>query len=273
MFNDSLYALHKLVEIFHTATPKTSINPFLSLTELLPLLHSISLRNTAPKPVSPPVAPRVLNVTPLSPVPDIIPVLLTHLSITPSPAIPPPKMGAQPTQRVLHPSNLVSHAKVVPSMELIPKPEYSTPPTILTTINNTISTTGTPIVAPAKIIPTPVSHPNLCQFKRYPITIRPTRYTYSTRSRYSQVTNFRALTKPPTQRSKFNGALYVERHLLCRIMASAAEIGGVSHNCQISAPLRIMLQKIRHPQPPSLVQIDNSTVVGFINSTIKIKRI
>ena len=57
-------------------------------------------------------------------------------------------------------------------------------------------------------------------------------------------------------------------------MASAAEaeIGVVFYNCQTSVPLRITLQELGHPQPPTPIQTDNSTAVGFANSTIKIKR-
>ena len=81
-------------------------------------------------------------------------------------------------------------------------------------------------------------------------------------------------TKPPTQQPKRNGALHVECRLLRRIMASAAEaeIAGVFRNCQTSVPIRTTLQELCHPQPPTLIQMDNSTAAGFANSTIKIKR-
>ena len=55
-------------------------------------------------------------------------------------------------------------------------------------------------------------------------------------------------------------------------MASAAEAGGVFHNCQTSVPIRTTLQELGHSQPPTPIQTDNSTTVGFANSTIKIKR-
>ena len=57
-------------------------------------------------------------------------------------------------------------------------------------------------------------------------------------------------------------------------MASAAEaeIGGVFHNCQNSVPIRTTLQELGYPQPPTPIQTDKSTVAGFANSTIKIKR-
>ena len=81
-------------------------------------------------------------------------------------------------------------------------------------------------------------------------------------------------TKPSTQQPKLNGTLHVECRLLRHIMASAteAEIGNVFHNCQTLVLLRIILQKLGDPQPPTPTQTDKSTGVDFANSTIKIKR-
>ena len=57
-------------------------------------------------------------------------------------------------------------------------------------------------------------------------------------------------------------------------MASAAEaeIGGIFHNRQSAVPLRHTLIEMGHPQPPTLIQTDNSTALGYVNSSIKIKR-
>ena len=58
-------------------------------------------------------------------------------------------------------------------------------------------------------------------------------------------------------------------------MASAAEaeIGGIFHNGQSAVPLRHALIEMGHPQPPTLMQTDNFTALGFVNSSNKIKRI
>ena len=36
--------------------------------------------------------------------------------------------------------------------------------------------------------------------------------------------------------------------------------------------IRTTLEELGHPQPPTPVQVDNTTAHGFVNDTIKIKR-
>ena len=57
-------------------------------------------------------------------------------------------------------------------------------------------------------------------------------------------------------------------------MASAAEAEYVSLflNGQAAVPIRTTLIEIHHPQPPTLIQVDNSTAVGIANKSIKQKR-
>ena len=54
-------------------------------------------------------------------------------------------------------------------------------------------------------------------------------------------------------------------------MASAAEaeLGGLFLNCQEAVPVRITLEEMGHPQPPTPVQVDNSTALGIATGTIK----
>ena len=54
-------------------------------------------------------------------------------------------------------------------------------------------------------------------------------------------------------------------------MASAAEaeLGALFLNCQEAVPIRITLEEMGHPQPPTPVQVDNSTTLGIATSTIK----
>ena len=56
-------------------------------------------------------------------------------------------------------------------------------------------------------------------------------------------------------------------------MGSAAEVEIASAfvNYQDAIPIRNTLIELNHPQPPTPVQVDNSTVVGFINKEIKQK--
>ena len=57
-------------------------------------------------------------------------------------------------------------------------------------------------------------------------------------------------------------------------MASAAEAeyGALLLNGQAAVPIRTTLIEMHHPQPPTSIQVDNSTAVGIINKSIKQKR-
>ena len=54
-------------------------------------------------------------------------------------------------------------------------------------------------------------------------------------------------------------------------MASAAEaeLGALFLNCQEAVPVYIMLEEMVHSQPPTPVQVDNSTALGIATGTIK----
>ena len=57
-------------------------------------------------------------------------------------------------------------------------------------------------------------------------------------------------------------------------MASAAEAeyGALFLNGQAAVPIRTTLIEMHHPQPPTPIQVDNSTAVGISNKSIKQKR-
>ena len=54
--------------------------------------------------------------------------------------------------------------------------------------------------------------------------------------------------------------------------AAEAEIGAGYMTSQDSIPIRTTLEEMDHPQPPTPIQVDNTTAVGFANKTIKQKR-
>ena len=62
--------------------------------------------------------------------------------------------------------------------------------------------------------------------------------------------------------------------ILRNIMASAAEAyyGALFLNGQAAVPIRTTLIEMHHPQPPTPIQVDNSTAVGIANKRIKQKR-
>jgi hypothetical protein len=73
---------------------------------------------------------------------------------------------------------------------------------------------------------------------------------------------------------KVNGPIHVTAKILRNVMGSAAEaeIGASYVNGQEAIPLRTALEELGHPQPPTPMQVDNTTAVGFANDTIKQKR-
>ena len=50
--------------------------------------------------------------------------------------------------------------------------------------------------------------------------------------------------------------------------AAEAETAGVYHNAQMALPIRVVLQALNHPQPPTPIKTENSTANGFIHDNI-----
>ena len=71
-----------------------------------------------------------------------------------------------------------------------------------------------------------------------------------------------------------NGALLNTSKIMRNVMSSAAEAecGSLFNNTKDAVPLRITLHEMGHPQPPTPVQVDNSTAAGFANKKINQKR-
>ena len=57
-------------------------------------------------------------------------------------------------------------------------------------------------------------------------------------------------------------------------MSSSGETEAASAylNCKAALPLRIALEKMGHPQPPTPVIIDNTTAIGLSTATMTPKR-
>ena len=64
-----------------------------------------------------------------------------------------------------------------------------------------------------------------------------------------------------------NGFIFIMCKILRNIMASAAEAkyGALLLNGQSAVPIRTTLIEMHHPQPPTPIQVDNSTAVGIAN--------
>ena len=79
--------------------------------------------------------------------------------------------------------------------------------------------------------------------------------------------------KPPTLPTN-NEAIHTLCHIIKTVMSSAAvaKIGATFLNAKDALPIRTTLEELGHPQPPTPMQVDNTTAVGFANNTIKQKR-
>ena len=71
-----------------------------------------------------------------------------------------------------------------------------------------------------------------------------------------------------------NGPVLVSSKIIKETVSSAAEaeLAALYHNGQDAYPLRIALEELNHPQPPTPIQTDNSTASGLANDTLKQKR-
>ena len=68
-----------------------------------------------------------------------------------------------------------------------------------------------------------------------------------------------------------NGAILTNAAIIKNVMASAAEaeIGALYLNAREAAYLRQILVEMGHPQPPTSIQTDNTTVEGPVNHKIQ----
>ena len=60
------------------------------------------------------------------------------------------------------------------------------------------------------------------------------------------------------------------RHVLAS--APEAEIAALFNVAQLIIPIRIALQEMGHPQPPTPIQTDNSLAESFTSATVKQRR-
>ena len=77
------------------------------------------------------------------------------------------------------------------------------------------------------------------------------------------------ITPPP-----INGAIHTPCNIMKMVLSSAAEaeLGALFYNAKDAAWLRIILEEMGHPQPPTPIQTDNLCAAGILNNTVKQKR-
>ena len=71
--------------------------------------------------------------------------------------------------------------------------------------------------------------------------------------------------------TKLNGTIHVISTILKFIATSAAEaeLGALFVNAKEGRVIRLILQELGHPQPPTLIHCNNSTTTGIANNTVK----
>jgi hypothetical protein len=71
-----------------------------------------------------------------------------------------------------------------------------------------------------------------------------------------------------------NGPVHTECRIMKHVLASAAEAecGALHHNASEACGIRTALHEMGHPQPPTSIQVDNSTAAGIANQTVKQRR-
>ena len=80
--------------------------------------------------------------------------------------------------------------------------------------------------------------------------------------------------KPPTTDPNPNGVITCLAKIINTIMSSAmeAEVAVAYENAREACPIRVTLEELGNKQPPTPIQVDNATAVGFANGTMKHKR-
>jgi hypothetical protein len=90
---------------------------------------------------------------------------------------------------------------------------------------------------------------------------------------HSHASSYFFLSRTPCNGSpiQINGAVHVTCTILKLVAASVAteELGALFLNAQETKVIRLVLEELGHPQPPTPIHIDNTTTVGIVNNTIK----
>ena len=79
---------------------------------------------------------------------------------------------------------------------------------------------------------------------------------------------------PPREDPPKNGLIHALATIIKAVVGSAmeAEIAAAYENAKQACPIRITLEEMGHPQPPTPMKVDSATAVAFANDTMKFKR-
>ena len=72
----------------------------------------------------------------------------------------------------------------------------------------------------------------------------------------------------------YNGSILNVAQIIKAVMSSAAEaeLGALFINAREAVHIRNILEEMGHPQPPTPIQVDNSTAEGVVNNKVQPKR-
>ena len=70
---------------------------------------------------------------------------------------------------------------------------------------------------------------------------------------------------------KRNGMIYALAKIMQNVISLAmeAEVGAAFLTAKEARDMRVSLKEMGHPQPPTLLMVENQTAVGFVNDQIK----
>ena len=78
----------------------------------------------------------------------------------------------------------------------------------------------------------------------------------------------------PDWNNPFNSPFHVVAKILNMITSSdmETEVAATFYNAKEALPFRVNLTEMGHPKPPTPMEVDNETSIGFLKSTMKQKR-
>ncbi len=126
------------------------------------------------------------------------------------------------------------------------------------------------------------------QFLEYAVSQEDAVVTYMARNMVLAIHSDASYLSKPKARSRVGGQHFLSRDepfppnngavlnissILRAVMSSAAEakLGAFFINAKAAIPIRQTLQELGHKQPPTPVQLDNSTALGVVNKKIQPK--
>ena len=84
------------------------------------------------------------------------------------------------------------------------------------------------------------------------------------------ISNLPQHNQAPDCNHPFNSPFHVVAKIIKMITSSATEteVSATFYNAKEALPFRVTLAEMGHPQPPTPIEVDNETAIGFLKITI-----